>query len=131
MANGAKAAADGVQMSGTENLGKIEVSHRAIASIAADAVLRSYGVVGMASARLKDGLAEMLRREHLERGVVVHLNDGRITVDLYVIVEYGTRVSEVGRNIAQNVKFAVEKAIGMPVARVNVNVQGLRISDKT
>ncbi len=120
----------GMQMPDTEKLGKIEVSQKAIASIAADAVLRSYGVVGMASARLKDGLAEMLRREHLERGVVVHLKDGLITIDLYVIVEYGTRVSEVGRNIAQNVKFAVEKAIGMPVAQVNVNVQGLRISDQ-
>ncbi len=120
----------GMQMPDMEKLGRIEVSQRAIASIAADAVLRSYGVVGMASARLKDGLAEMLRREHLERGIVVHLKDGQITIDLYVIVEYGTRVSEVGRNIAQNVKFAVEKAIGMPVAEVNVNVQGLRISDQ-
>lgn len=120
----------GMQMPDTEKLGKIEVSQKAIASIAGDAVLRSYGVVGMASARLKDGLAEMLRREHLERGIVVHLKDGQITIDLYVIVEYGTRVSEVGRNIAQNVKFAVEKAIGMPVAQVNVNVQGLRISDQ-
>lgn len=120
----------GMQMPDAEKLGRIEISQRAIASIAADAVLRSYGVVGMASARLKDGLAEMLRREHLERGVVVHLRDGQITIDLYVIVEYGTRVSEVGRNIAQSVKFAVEKAIGMPVARINVNVQGLRISDQ-
>ncbi len=117
-------------MPSMDKLGRIEVSQKAIASIAADAVLRSYGVVGMASARLKDGLAEMLRREHLEHGIAVHLRDGQITIDLYVIVEYGTRVSEVGRNIAQNVKFAVEKAIGMPVAQVNVNVQGLRISDQ-
>ena len=117
-------------MPGIEKLGKIAVSQRAIASIAADAALKSYGVVGMASARLKDGLAEMLRREHLERGVVVRLKDSEVTIDLYVIVEYGTRLSEVGRNIAQNVKFAVEKAIGVPVAHVNVNVQGLRISDR-
>jgi len=120
----------GMRMPAVERLGKIEVSQRAIASIAADAAVRSYGVVGMASARLKDGLAEVLRREHLERGVVVHLKDGRVGVDLYVVIEYGTRVSEVGRNIAQNVKFAVEKAIGMPVARVTVNVQGLRVSDQ-
>ena len=87
-------------MPGIEKLGKIEVSQKAIASIAADAVLRSYGVVGMASARMKDGLAELLRREHFERGVVVRLKDGQVTIDLYVVIEYGTRVSEVGRNIA-------------------------------
>jgi uncharacterized alkaline shock family protein YloU len=120
----------GKQTPGIEKLGKIEISQRAIASIAADAVLRSYGVVGMASARLKDGLAEMLRREHLERGVVVRIKDGEVTINLYVVLEYGIRISEVGRNIAQAVKFAVEKAIGVPVAHVSVNVQGLRISNR-
>lgn len=122
--------AAGKQTPGIDKLGKIEISQRAIASIAADAVLRSYGVVGMASARLKDGLAEMLRREHLERGVVVRLKDGEVGIDLYVVLEYGIRISEVGRNIAQAVKFAVERAIGVPVARVSVNVQGLRISNR-
>lgn len=117
-------------MADIEKLGNIKISRKAMASIAAAAALRSYGVVGMASARLKDGLAELLRREQLERGVVVHVKDDRITIDLYVVVEYGTRVSEVGRNIAQNVKFAVEKAIGVPVARVCINVQGLRVSDQ-
>ena len=117
-------------MPAVDKLGKIEVSQRAIASIAADAAVRSYGVVGMASARVKDGLAELLRREHLERGVVVHLKNGGVVVDLYVVIEYGTRISEVGRNIAQNVKFAVEKSIGVPVGQVTVNVQGLRVSDQ-
>jgi len=51
-------------------------------------------------------------------------------VDLYVVVEYGTWISEVARNIASGVKFAVEKALGQPVAQVNVNVKGLRISDR-
>jgi uncharacterized alkaline shock family protein YloU len=120
--------APGKQTTGIENLGKIEISQRAIASIAADAVLRSYGVVGMSSARLKDGLAELLRREHLERGVAVRITDGEVYIELFVVLEYGTRISEVGRNIAMAVKFAVEKAIGVPVARVSVNVQGLRIS---
>ncbi len=121
----------GMRMPAIEKLGRIEVSQRAIASIAADAALRSYGVVGMASARLRDGLAELLRREQLERGVVVHLKDGNVSIDLYVVIEYGTRVSEVGRNIAQTVRFSVERAIGAPVSRVTVNVQGLRVSDQS
>ncbi|MGI5835870.1 MAG: Asp23/Gls24 family envelope stress response protein [Chloroflexota bacterium] len=121
----------GRQMPGIEKLGRIEVSQRAISTIAADAALRSYGVVGMASTRLKDGLAVILRREQQDRGVMVRLKDDQIIIDLYVVVEYGTRISEVGRNIAQAVKFAVEKATGVPVAKVSVNVQGLRISDKT
>ena len=50
-------------------------------------------------------------------------------IDLYVIMEYGVRVSEVAHNIMQSVKFNVEKALGVPVAEINVYVQGLRISD--
>jgi len=52
-----------------------------------------------------------------------------IVVDLYVVIEYGTRISEVAHNVMQSVKFAVERALSMQVAEVNVHVQGLRISN--
>ncbi len=111
-------------------LGKIEVSPRAIASIASDAVLSCYGLVGMAPATVRDGLAEILQVENSHRGVDVGVVDGNIVIDLYVVVEYGTRISEVARNVMETVKFAVEQALGMHVARVNVHVQGLRVSDQ-
>ncbi|NIN63772.1 MAG: Asp23/Gls24 family envelope stress response protein [Anaerolineae bacterium] len=111
-------------------LGSIEISPAAIASIASQAVLESYGVVGMAPRTVRDGLADMLHPADTPRkGVDVDLVDDKITIDLYVIMEYGVRVSEVAQNIMQSVKFNVEKALGVPVAEVNVHVQGLRISD--
>ena len=64
------------------------------------------------------------------RGVDVHLVDGQIAVDLYVIIEYGTRISEVAHNIMSAVKFRVEKALGTSVVQVNVHVQGLRVSQE-
>jgi uncharacterized alkaline shock family protein YloU len=48
-------------------------------------------------------------------------------VDLYVIVQYGTRISEVANGVMSNVKYALEQALGMPIAAVNVHVQGLRV----
>lgn len=105
-------------------LGRIEISPEAIASLANHAVLKSYGVVGMASPRL----TRFLNRES-QRGVEVQMIDDTIVIDLYVVVEYGTRISEVAHNIMGNVKYAVEKALGVPVAQVNVHVQGLRVSD--
>lgn len=110
--------------------GKIEVSPRAIASIAAEAVLSCYGVVGMSAATLRDEVAEILQGDSSHRGIEVHVNDLRISIDLYVVIEYGTRISEVARNMMESVKFSVERALGMPVAEVNVHVQGLRISNK-
>jgi len=109
-------------------LGTVEVSPLAMASIASEAVLESYGVVGMASKNRRDGLVDLLARNVSHPGVDVHASDGKITVDLYVIIEYGVRISEVARNVMSVVKFRIEKALGMPVARVNVHVQGLRVS---
>lgn len=115
-------------MSENSTIGKIEVSPRAIASIAAQAVLSCYGVVGMAAATLRDGIAEILQVGTYHRGIDVKLVDNRIVVDLYVVIEYGTRISEVAQMVMENVKFSVEKSLGMPVAEVNVHVQGLRVS---
>ena len=111
-------------------LGKIEVSPLAVASLASEAVLSCYGVVGMAPAgTLRDGLVEILQREAVHRGVEVRLLEGGIIVDLYVVVEYGTRISEVAHNIMETVKFGLERALGMPIKQVNVHVQDLRVSN--
>lgn len=109
-------------------LGRIEVSPNAIASIAGQAVLESYGVVGMAPKNRRNGLAELLPGVHFRRGVQVKYEEGQVWIDLYVIVEYGTRISEVAHGIKNRVKFVVERDTGLPVMQVNVHVQGLRVS---
>ncbi|HET9495040.1 MAG TPA: Asp23/Gls24 family envelope stress response protein [Chloroflexia bacterium] len=113
-----------------ESAGKIEVSPRAIAHLASRAAQRSYGVVGLASRHARPGLAELLRREEISKGVDVSFSDGQVVVDLYVVLEYGVRISEVARNIMSNVKFALESSLGVPVVNVNVNVQGIRVSEQ-
>lgn len=111
-------------------MGKIEVAPRAIATIAACAVGRSYGVVGMAPHTLREGVAQVLRQEDAHKGVEVRIGNDEIAIDLYVIMEYGIRIAEVARNVQENVRYAVEQALGMPVARVNVRVQGLRMAGR-
>jgi uncharacterized alkaline shock family protein YloU len=108
--------------------GKIEVSPQAIGAIAGRAVIECYGVVGMASKRLHSGAAALLPPERYHQGVEVQFSNEQIIIDLYVVLEYGLRISEIAHNIMSSVKFAVEKMLGMPVVQVNVNVQGLRVS---
>jgi uncharacterized alkaline shock family protein YloU len=91
-------------------------------------VLGCYGVVGMASTTLRDGIAVLLGREASSRGVQVKVSDDVIVIDLYVIIEYGTRITTVAHNIMDAVKYAVERALGADIAQVNVHVQGLRVS---
>ncbi len=110
------------------SLGQIEVSPVAIASIAHEAVLTCYGVVGTATKDLATGIANVLSRDS-KRGIVVHIDNERIVIDVYVIIEYGTRIASVARSVMNVVKFSVERALGLPVAEVNVHVEGLRVSD--
>lgn len=110
------------------SLGRIEVSHTAIASIVHESVLSCYGVVGTAAKDLATGIANMLSRDS-KRGIDVRVEDGRISIDVYVIIEYGTRIATVARSVMNVVKFSVERALGLPVAEVNVHVAGLRVSD--
>ncbi|TET99051.1 MAG: Asp23/Gls24 family envelope stress response protein [Anaerolineales bacterium] len=110
-------------------LGRIIVSPKAIATIASQSALQSYGVVGMASKNIVDGIAQALVRDP-RHGVQVSTSDDQITIDLFIIVEYQTRVSSVAESVANIVHYQVEKSLGMPVKAVNVHVQGLRISSK-
>jgi len=80
----------------------------------------------MAARGLRDGVAELLRRENADRGAVVVEVEGGLGIDLFVIVQYGIRISEVAHNLQETVKFAVERSVNVPVAHVNVNVQGVR-----
>ena len=102
-------------MSGDRQLGRIEVSSAAVTSIAHEAVMSCYGVVGTATRDLATGIVSALSPER-RRGVVVSVRDGTVSVDVYVIIEYGTRISAVARSVMNVVRFRVEQALGVRVA---------------
>lgn len=109
------------------DLGRIEISPQAIATLASQATLQSYGVVGMAPKNVVDGLTNILTRDP-RHGVEVVMTGDDITINLYIIVEYGTRIATVANSVANTVRFNVEKSLGLPVGDINVHVQGLRVS---
>lgn len=111
----------------TTGLGRITISPRAIATIASQAAMRSYGVVGMASRNIVNGITNALARDP-RHGVIVKTQDNQIVIDVLVVVEYGTRISTVAASVANTVRYQVERALGMPVAEVNIHVLDLRVS---
>lgn len=111
-----------------DSKGKIDISSATIATITNQAVHQCYGVVGMASKNLVNGIAQLLTRDN-RRGVDVKVDGDEIVIDVYVIVEYGVRIRVVAESIQNTVKFHVEKTLGLPVHAVNVYVQGLRMSE--
>lgn len=118
-------------MSNGENnsIGSIHISRQAIATIAWQAARQSYGVVGLAAKNLADDIANILVKDPTH-GVDVRYEDNQVDIDLYIIIEYGTRVKSVANSVANTVRYQVEKALGLPVRSINVHVQGLRVSDE-
>jgi uncharacterized alkaline shock family protein YloU len=109
-------------------LGRVTVSPRAIATIAYHAARQSYGVVGLTSKNIVDGITHVIVKDPTN-GIDVKYDGEKISIDIYVIIEYGTRITSVASSVNNTVKFNVEKALGMPVEQVNVHVRGLRVSD--
>ncbi|HHY89932.1 MAG TPA: Asp23/Gls24 family envelope stress response protein [Chloroflexi bacterium] len=108
--------------------GNIYISHRAISTIAHQAALESYGVVGLAAKNLAAGLANVIVKDPT-MGVDVRFDGHSVEIDLYIVVEYGTRITAVARSVANTVRYQIEKALGLEVTQVNVHVRGLRVSD--
>ncbi len=109
--------------------GKVYFSKEVISNIAGIAAMECYGLVGMASQKVQDGLAELLGRENLSKGVVISSDEDRLVIDLYVIVEYGTNIGEVANNIIDKVSYTIKNMLGLKVKKVNVHVQGVRIGE--
>ena len=110
------------------SLGQIKISDAAIAVLAGGAVIECYGVVGMTSQQvLKDGFYELLKKENYTKGVIVKNKPEGLEVDLYLVVSYGVKVSEVVNEVQKKVKYTLEKALNMDVLAVNVHVQGIKV----
>jgi uncharacterized alkaline shock family protein YloU len=111
------------------DLGSIKISEDAIATLAGGIVMESYGVVGMASQKiLKDGLAELLGKENYSKGIVVRESaDKQLELDLYVVVGYGVKITEVVYEVQKKVKYVLEKTLEVKFKSVNVYVQGVRV----
>jgi len=112
----------------TTTLGGIHISPNAVATIAYHATLESYGVVGLAPRNIADGIVKTITRDP-SRGITVRYNGADIDIEIHVIVEYGTRISQVTESVSNTVRFHVEKALGLKVNAVNVHVAGLRVSN--
>lgn len=109
-------------------LGKISIHEEVIATISGVAAMECYGLVGMAPRNIQEELTDLLRRENFERGVDIQFTDESVSIQLYIVVEYGVKISEVARNVQERVKYAVETMLGLNVESVNVKVQSVRVT---
>lgn len=112
--------------------GTVTIANDVLADIAGFVALECYGVVGMASPSLREGMAQLLSRDKLRKGVVIsNIDERNVVVDLYVILEHGTNLTEVCRNLSDRVRYALTYDADVQVADVRVHVQGIKVRKKT
>lgn len=108
--------------------GNITVSSDAVASLVGGVITECYGVVGMASKQvLRDGWAELLKKENYQKGVVVRRTENGLTIDLYIVVSFGVKISEVAQEAQKKVKYVLEKSLSQEIESVNIFVQGVHV----
>ncbi len=119
-------------MKGTMNthLGSIMIDNEVIAQYAGTVAVECFGIVGMASVNVKEGLVRLLKKESITHGISVITNpNNKLALNFHVIVAYGVSIHTVTDNLISNVKYKVEKFTGMEIEKINIFVEGVRVID--
>ncbi len=107
-------------------IGDIVIENSVLADIAGISAMESYGIVGMAAKNATEGIFELLKFENLSKGIKVISENNKTIIELHVILEYGVKISTVGQNIIDRIKFNVENLTGVNIDRIDVIVDGIR-----
>lgn len=106
--------------------GTVKIANEVVSIIAGLAATEIDGVTGM-SGGITGDISELLGMKNLSKGVKVEVGEKEAAIDIFIIVDYGSKISEVAKAVQNNVKEKVETMTGLNVIEVNVNVQGVNI----
>ena len=107
------------------HLGHIQIDNEVIAQYAGTVATECFGIVGMATVNVKDGLVRLLKKDSVNHGIVVRGNANKLSLDFHIIVAYGVSILAVTDNLISNVKYKVESFTGMEVEKINVYIEGV------
>lgn len=111
------------------HLGNIYIDPEVIAQYAGSVAVECFGIVGMASVNVKDGLVKLLMKESITHGISVNIVNNKLILDFHVIVAYGVSIITVCDNLINNVKYKVESFTGLEIEKINIFVEGVRVID--
>ncbi len=111
------------------HMGSITIDKEVISQYAGSVATECFGIVGMAGVNMKDGLVKLLKMDSMTRGIVVTMENNKLTLDFHVIVAYGVSILAVSENLISNVKYKVEEFTGIEIEKINIFVEGVRVID--
>ena len=108
--------------SGDPRRGKTTIAHDVLLTIARLSAVQTPGV---ARTSPLPGGADRIFKRGVEDGVRVDVRGQAVLVDLYLVLEPGYNLREVGRSVQSAVRRAIEEMVGMDVLAVNVHVEDI------
>lgn len=108
---------------GNDNTPKNNISYanEVVATIAGIAANEVEGIAGMSPV----SNSILGKNRNLTKGVKVEIGVEEVSVDLYVIVEYGTPIHKACLDAQESVRKTIESMTGLHVVRVDVHVQSV------
>ena len=105
----------------TEQGSSITYAKEVVAIIAGVAASEVEGIAGMCNVS-----GNLLGKNRaVTKGVKVEIGTEEASVDLYVIMEYGTPIQKAAYDAQESVRKAIETMTNLHVVRVDVHVQGV------
>ncbi|MGE5454868.1 MAG: Asp23/Gls24 family envelope stress response protein [Methylocystaceae bacterium] len=104
--------------------GAIKIADEVVSVIAGLAASEVDGVAAM-SGGWGANLGEMLGKKNLAKGVKVEVDGESVTIEAFVVIQFGFPIPRVAAGVQQSVKQAVESMTGLNVSAVNVHVSGV------
>lgn len=100
--------------------GEIEVSSQALKTLIKEAMLNSYGIVDISNPSVLSGLVSIF--SEVDKGIKLVDDGTNIKADIYVVVEYGTNIPQVAKNLQDSIIYSLVNYGGKEPLEVNVHV---------
>lgn len=111
------------------HLGKIEIQNNYFANLIGYVASQCFGVSGLVNSDASQGIRSVFAGAHTipDKGVRVKNVNGKLVIDLHIIITYGVNIAAIVKSIVNKVTYTVEAACGLSVERVNVYVADMKI----
>ena len=110
-------------------LGKVEIAPEVIEVIAGIAATEVDCVYAMRG-NFATGVVERFGKKAHNKGIKVELLDDGVSIDVYVILNFGVSIPQVAQQLQTNIRQTLTNMTALELKEVNVHVVGVQMNGR-